>query len=60
VEEHHHRQKGARRIEGELGPLLFITPPDRGWDEAAFYQALSKAREPSVTTALTVVEMGEG
>jgi anaerobic dimethyl sulfoxide reductase subunit B (iron-sulfur subunit) len=43
------------RIKGELRPNLYVVPPARGWDARAFQTALSKAKEPSESSALTVI-----
>jgi Fe-S-cluster-containing dehydrogenase component len=47
--------KGAQLVEGELGPNLYVVPPAQGWDPRAFQTALSKAKEPSESSALTVI-----
>jgi len=43
------------RVAGELSPALFVVPSRQAWDANAFYKVLSRAAEPSVPTALTVI-----
>jgi hypothetical protein len=49
------RIKGAQLVEGDLGPNLYVVPPAQGWDKVAFQTALSKAKDPSESSALTVI-----
>jgi anaerobic dimethyl sulfoxide reductase subunit B (iron-sulfur subunit) len=49
------RIKGAQLVEGDLGPNLYVVPPAQGWDIVAFQTALSKAKQPSEPSALTVI-----
>jgi Fe-S-cluster-containing dehydrogenase component len=43
------------RVAGELSPALFVVPSRQAWDANAFHKVLSRAAEPSVPTALTVI-----
>jgi DMSO reductase iron-sulfur subunit len=49
------RIKGAQLVEGDLGPNLYVVQPLQGWDKVAFQTALSKAKQPSEPSALTVI-----